>query len=116
MADSNINNPYAANGPSRPADPPPRGEGDSTGGIIPYKNPAALVAYYLGLFSLFPLIGFFLGVPAFILGIKGLRDRKRNPVIKGSVHAWIGIIMGGLMAIVWGVIGFGLIVTLVSRP
>lgn len=77
-------------------------EGDATGGLIPYKNAPALIAYYLGLFSLFPCIGLFLAIPAFILGIIGLRKRQQNPAVKGSVHAWIGIVMGGLMTLVWG--------------
>ena len=81
---------------------PAENQGDATGGLIPYKNPAALAAYYLGLFSLFPVLGFFLAVPAFILGIKGLRKRRENPLIKGSVHAWIGIIMGGFCGLLWG--------------
>ncbi len=34
----------------------------SMGGLIPYKNPKALWAYYLGIFSLFPMLGFPLGV------------------------------------------------------
>jgi hypothetical protein len=76
-------------------------EGDDTGGIIPYKNPKALIAYYLGIFSGFPLIGIPLGLAAFIFGIKGLRDRARNPVIKGSVHAWIGIGCGGFFFLFW---------------
>jgi hypothetical protein len=37
-----------------------------------------------------------LGFVSIVLGFMGLADRKRNPVIKGSVHAWIGIILGGL--------------------
>lgn len=57
--------------------------GYSTGGLIPYKNPSALIAYYLAIFSLLPIIGLFLGMPAFVLGILGLWDRKRNPAIKG---------------------------------
>jgi hypothetical protein len=77
-------------------------EGDATGGLIPYKNPAALIAYYLGIFSLMPCIGILLAVPAFILGIVGLKQRAKNPVIKGSVHAWIGIVLGALMTLVWG--------------
>lgn len=77
-------------------------DGDSTGGVIPYKNPHALIAYYLGLFSLFPLLGLFLGIAAFILGIIGLKKRKQNPAIKGSVHAWIGIVLGGLFTLIWG--------------
>lgn len=71
-------------------------QGDATGGVIPYKNPHALTAYYLGIFGLIPIIGFFLAIPAFILGISGLKKRKRNPVIKGAIHAWIGIILGAL--------------------
>jgi len=76
-------------------------EGDSTGGLIPYKNPHALIAYYLGLFSLFPYLGLLLAIPAFILGIMGLQKVKKNPAIRGTVHAWIGIVMGGLMTVVW---------------
>ncbi|MEZ6056605.1 MAG: hypothetical protein R3C01_07860 [Planctomycetaceae bacterium] len=86
-------------------------EGDSTGGMIPYKNPQALIAYYCGLFSLFPVLGFFLGLAGLILGIRGLKARNARPAIKGSVHAWIGIIMGGLFALIWGaVIVVGIIV------
>jgi len=61
--------------------------------LIPYKNPKALIAYYLGIGS---LLIFPLGFVSIVLGFMGLADRKRNPVIKGSVHAWIGIILGGL--------------------
>lgn len=77
-------------------------QGDGTGGVIPYKNPAALIAYYLGLFSFIPLIGLFLAIPALVLGIMGLRARSRNPVIRGSVHAWIGIVLGGIFTLLWG--------------
>ena len=76
--------------------------GDATGGIIPYKNMPALLAYYLGLASLIPCFGFFLGIASFVLGIIGLRKRAQNPAVKGSVHAWIGIVLGGLMTLVWG--------------
>ena len=58
--------------------------GDSTGGVVPYKNPPALIAYYLGLFSLFPCLGGLLGIVAVVLGIIGLRRRAENPAIKGS--------------------------------
>ena len=36
-------------------------EGDKTGGVIPYKNPSALTSYYMGLFSILPLVDSFLG-------------------------------------------------------
>lgn len=79
------------------APPPPIPQtGDATGGLIPYKNPQALVAYYLGIFGLFPFIGVLLAIPAFILGILGLKKRKQNPIIKGAVHAWIGIVLGAI--------------------
>ncbi len=113
-------NPYADFGESDQAERPPlrrsQGEGDATGGVIPYKNPQALTAYYLGLFSLFPLLGLFLAIPAFILGLKGLKNRRENPAVKGSLHAWIGIIMGGLMTLIWGVLAIGLIAVLVINP
>lgn len=84
---------------------PPHGsppKGDATGGLIPYKNMHALLAYYLGLFSLLPLIGLALAIPAVILGVIGLRNVKREPEVKGTVHAWIGIVMGGLFTLIWG--------------
>ena len=68
-------NPYAGppstSGPVtyQPANNP--NGGDSTGGLIPYKNPKALIAYYLGILSGLPLIGFPLGIAAFVLGIRG---------------------------------------------
>lgn len=99
--------------PTGSTPPPPLPQaGDATGGIIPYKNLPALIGYYLGIFGLFPLIGILLAIPAFILGIIGLRKRKRNPIIKGSVHAWIGIVLGFLS------IGYNslLIVALIMAP
>ena len=82
--------------------PGPTAQGDATGGIIPYKNGHALVAYYLGVFSIIPCFGLLLAIPALILGIIGLKKRKANPLIKGSAHAWVGIIMGGIFTVVWG--------------
>src|SRR5262245_10695641 len=90
---------------------PSETQGDSTGGVIPYKNPPALIAYYCGLFSLLACaIPIFLPLPiaAVILGIKGLRKAKETPQVRGQVHAWIGIIGGsicGLVAIV-ATVGF----------
>jgi hypothetical protein len=66
-------------------------QGDATGGLIPYKNKCALIAYYLGIFSFFIP---FSGIASIILGIKGLQARKQNPVIKGSAHAIVGIVAG----------------------
>lgn len=88
---------------------PPTNEGDATGGVIPYKNPHALIAYYLGIVSLLPMIGVPFGVAAVILGFMGLSRRKQNPVIKGSVHAWIGIVFGMLSILC----GSGLVATMI---
>jgi len=111
-----VHNPYAAQqNPPNPQQSFPASETDSTGGLIPYKNPHALIAYYLGLFSLFPCLGLLLAIPAFILGIIGLKRYKAKPIIHGSVHAWIGIIMGGLMTVIWtAAILFLIIATVIS--
>jgi hypothetical protein len=62
-------------------------QGDATGGIIPYKNPHALIAYYCGGLSLIPCAGLILG------------KRTKNPLVRGQVHACIGIVLGSLVFI-----------------
>lgn len=92
-----------------PVLPPPRG-GDSISKLIPYRNVPALAGYYCGVFSLIPFLGIILGLVGFVLGIIGLRVARQNPAAGGKVHAWVGIILGGLC-------GFGylaLVVWLVS--
>lgn len=86
------------------APPPPVVTGDATGGIIPYKNPKALIAYYLGICALVPCAGWAFGIASITLGILGLRGRRRNPQIRGSVHAWIGIVIGAISIIAHAVI------------
>ena len=95
-------NPYQQP-PSHPSQSHPNArQGDATGGVIPYKNPMALTGYYLGWLSLLPLIGILFTVPAIILGFIGFSRYKKNPIIKGHVHAWIAIIFGGI-----GLLGSG---------
>ncbi|MGI9444281.1 MAG: hypothetical protein ACR2N1_17555 [Rubripirellula sp.] len=89
-------------------------QGDATGGLIPYKNAPALIAYYVSLLSLIPILGIPFGIAAFILGVIGLKKRAANPVIKGAAHAWIGIILGGGTTILWigalvSLIGFSVV-------
>ena len=71
-------------------------KGDDSGmsTIIPYHNKPALIAYYPGVFYIAcpPL----LCLPAMILGIIGLRNVRANPEVKGTAHAWIGIISGSV--------------------
>ena len=61
---------------------------------VPYKNPLALSAYYVGLFSVVPCLGPLLALAAIPLGILGLQAGKRNPALHGKSHAWTGIILG----------------------
>lgn len=112
----NSDNPYqSSDNPFGSAPAQPASEGDATGGVIPYKNPAALAAYYLGLFSMLPCIGLALAIPALVLGIIGLRNRAKNPAIKGSVHAWIGIVMGAIFTIIWGLMLVGGIIAAIAE-
>ena len=96
-----------------PAAPPalaPRvlvaGTGDATGGIIPYKNPHALIAYYSGVFSLIPCLGIILGPIAVGFGVSGLRARRRNPAVRGHVHAWAAIVLGSIVIAAHVLVGF----------
>lgn len=77
--------------------PPPAPE-NAVAAIIPYKNGMALTAYYLGVFSI--VCGAVLGIPALVLGILGLNYAKKHPEAKGTAHAWIGIVLGGLMTLI----------------
>ena len=86
---------------------PPPADDAPMSGVIPYRNPAALIGYYLAVFSLIPIFGILLGIPAFVLGIVGLRKRLKNPRLKGLAHAWIAIIGGALTTLLW----LGLLVT-----
>jgi hypothetical protein len=89
------------------------GESDTTGGLIPYKNPKALMAYYVGIFGFFlPLIG---GIIAIVLGFQGLKYAKLKPKARGQAHAIIGI-LGGIFAVCfWLLIGFVVIVNLLNK-
>ena len=64
--------------------------------VIPYKNPMALAAYYLGIFGMIPVLGVILAPPAVGFGIAGLVRRRRNPLLKGAAHAWVGVVLGVL--------------------
>jgi hypothetical protein len=79
-----------------------REEGDATGGVIPYKNPKALLAYYFGIFSFFvPVIG---GIVSVVLGVMGLKYAKAHPKARGQAHAVVGIGCGMATALFWGAV------------
>lgn len=73
---------------------------DGTGGLIPYKNPKALIAYYCGVFGLASCIvggvGGIFGVVPIILGLQGLKYAKEHPASRGQAHAIVGIVLGSL--------------------
>ncbi len=106
-------NPYQS--PNSAGQPPPDdvkvsvvGESDVVSIIIPYKNKAALIAYYSGVFSvaaclpLIGIVGVVLAIVAVVYGVKGLRYAKEHPEARGRVHCWIGI-LGGLVCGLLGV-------------
>ena len=78
----------------------PSSQSDATGGLIPYKNPYALVGYYLSIFSMIPFVGIFLGVAGIICGIVGVRRRNRNPMMRGTAHAWFAILFSALVILI----------------
>lgn len=95
-----------------PLGPSGGSETDATGGLIPYRNGAALAGYYCGVFSLIPFVGAVLGPIAFVLGIVGLRAVRREPRVRGTAHATVALVLGGLTGLLhWG----GLVAVLVSR-
>ena len=99
-----------------PPPPPPSlaARGDATGGIIPYKNPHALTAYYLGVIGLLPILGFFLAIAAVYLGFSGIKKQRLDPIIKGTAHAIIGIVLGFISIGYHVLIGLSLLVLAIN--
>lgn len=92
-------NPPVIQPPPMPAAAPQPDEALAT--IVPYKNPQALAAYYCGIFAVIPCVGAILGVIAVMLGVRGLKSAREHPGTKGTVHAWVGIICGGIFGLIW---------------
>ena len=102
--------------PRRRRPPDVRRHDDGVSSIIPYRNGMALAGYYLGVFSLIPIIGFILGPMGLIFGIVGLRRVNRNPEIKGTGHAVTAIVLGSIGALYnWAIVVFIFIGLLASR-
>lgn len=72
--------------------------------VIPYRNVYALISYYLGVFALIPCLGILLALASVPLGILGLKEAKKNPRAHGTVHAWVGIVLGSLVLIAHGIV------------
>ena len=62
--------------------------------VIPLGNRKALLAYYLAVASLLPVLGILLGPVAVTYGIEGLRHARRSPPDGGRAHGWVAIILG----------------------
>jgi hypothetical protein len=84
--------------------------------LIPSHNPNALTSYYLGIFSILPLIGTIMGIIAVILGIKGLKLAKQYPQVRGTTHAWVGIITGILFGGFWLALTLFFVIALLMSP
>ncbi|HEY0074828.1 MAG TPA: DUF4190 domain-containing protein [Abditibacteriaceae bacterium] len=93
---SPLPHPHAAPYQAPVAQPPHGQQGDGTGGLIPYKNPMALLGYYVSVFGLIPCAGLILGPAAIVMGIMGLKYNKANPHTKGVAHAWVAIVLGSI--------------------
>lgn len=92
-------------------------DGGAVSSIIPYKNPLALTAYYLGFASLLFPLGSIFGLPAIILGIVGFMKSRSNPNAKGTAHAIVGILLGLAGFFVCGPLGWVLIyVGFIAKP
>jgi hypothetical protein len=92
--------------------PTPSGASDALSKIIPYRNTPALIGYYFAVFSLIPCIGAPLAVVAIVLGVMGLRKAMEHPEAHGKAHAWIAIVLGGLMFVLQGACGLWFMATL----
>ncbi|MBN2311310.1 MAG: hypothetical protein JXR94_20200 [Candidatus Hydrogenedentes bacterium] len=92
-----------ADDPAAAPPPLPDGADRVVETLIPYRNVAALIAYYVGVFSVIPCLGALTGLPAVALGIIGLVYAHRHEEARGRVHAWIGIALGGLFFLLYTV-------------
>jgi hypothetical protein len=62
------------------------------GGLMPYHNPKALLAYYFGYVAMLPMIGIVMIPFVFMWAVKALRAYKENPAVRGKGHAITGIV------------------------
>jgi hypothetical protein len=81
----------------------------------PRENSRAWTAYCLGVVSVVPPMGAFLGIPALVMGIAGLRFQRRNPETDGRFQAWMGIVLGVLFGLGYLALGVLVIVDWVAH-
>jgi hypothetical protein len=85
-------------------DPELRDAGAGTSGldrlVLPVGRPvSAIVAGYLGLFSVLP----FFGVFAIIASLVAFRALKQNPQLHGRGRAWFGLVMGIITTLAYAI-------------
>lgn len=68
--------------------------------IIPTQNFTSLVGYYFGVFSLIPVFGLILTIPAFICSIIAMQKATANPEVAGMGHAIAAIVLGVVQPII----------------
>ena len=69
--------------------------------FIPVGRPVSAIASgYLALFGIIPVFGLPFSIGALVTGVVALKTIKKSPNLSGSVRAWFGIIVGGLMTLV----------------
>ena len=91
--------PPPGSGPPAVGYPAPQVSAGGLNALIPTRNPSALTAYYLGIFSIVPCLAIPMGIAAVVLGVRGLTLYKAQPEVRGRTHAWVGIIAGGFFAL-----------------
>jgi hypothetical protein len=103
---SDKNNPFDAHNPYRAGSTTPAVGATQEPGWVPYRNGAALVAYYTGLFSLIGLVPL-LGIPMLVLapvaiwyGYQGLASSYREPQRMGGHHARLGLLLAMIVLVV----------------
>jgi len=64
--------------------------------FIPADNGHALLSYYLGLFSIFPVFGLIMGFIAMRSGRIALKAVKETPGLGGATHAKVGVGCGAV--------------------
>jgi hypothetical protein len=81
--------------------------------FIPYKNPLALIAYYVGVFAFIPCVGLLLGPAALIVGIMGIRYRNKHPTAGGLGHAITGVVLGSVTTLgYWGIVAVSIVLAI----
>ncbi|MCL6536731.1 MAG: hypothetical protein K6U77_11770 [Armatimonadetes bacterium] len=85
--------------------PTASGASDALSKIVPYRNKPALIGYYLAVFSFIPCIGLPLAIAAVVLGVRGLAVVRETPEAHGKAHAWVAIVLGGLMLVLQAACG-----------